>query len=128
MEQERQTTPSNDWRAATVEFLSARFALVCLESHEAKKVIAVKGISLWLCIASAVFTWITACFATLGFITQHYHIAWWKVLFCISLFHLIISCVSLVFFRKKSAPIFPVTRSEFQKDQEWLQATNKSKH
>ena len=124
------TPPINDWQAALSELISSRIELIRLESSEATRIAAKKttqAIIIAVCLATAWF----ALMVSITCLIHHFcKVDWWLITLILATLHFILAMVFFTQLKQSSAPIFPVTRTEFQKDRLWLQRikTKQSNH
>jgi hypothetical protein len=122
--------PPNDWQTALAELVSSRMELIRLESTEASRIAAKKtsqAIVIAVCLAAA---WLGFMVSITCLIHHYCKIEWWLITLILATLHFILALVFLSQLKQPSAPIFPVTRTEFQKDRLWLQRikTKQSNH
>ena len=72
---------------------------------------AVAGLFFWI----ALMAGLTGLIATLGL-----GLAWYHVSLIIAGLHLLVVIIAVLLMRKKTPPTFSLTRTEFEKDRQWL--------
>jgi len=113
------------WTDALACLVSSRISIIQAESKDAaaagmrKAVFAVVSA---LCVVSA---WILLLAGAVGAVSAATPWAWYHVAFAAAGLHLAIAVIALLLAKGKSAPSFPITRAEFEKDREWLNRLNK---
>ena len=114
-----------DWKAALAEFAEARLELVRLEARDAGRQTArrlalavaggIAGSSAWALLMAGLVGWTSAMTGW----------PWWVPALILGILHLFPAVVALVLLRRPGPPAFPITRSELQKDREWLHSLQK---
>lgn len=108
------------WPAALVTLISARIAIISAESGEAFSVAARKVLIGLIGAFSIVVCWLLLLVALMGAIPAVSTLLWYHVAFIAAGFHLLLVIIAFLGLKKKSAPIFTITKSEFNKDRQWL--------
>jgi uncharacterized membrane protein YqjE len=118
--------PSN-WQEALLSLIVSRVALIQLESKDAIN----DGVRRATCIVAAVicafFAWALLLAGGIAAISNFTGWPWYWLAIAAAAAHLL---ASIGFARTMKAPChpsFPVTRSEFQKDREWLENIQKTR-
>lgn len=112
----------HSWQSALAEFVSTRLELIRLESQEAAQV-AKKRTSLTIILAVVASTaWLSFIAGIIG-LASHYSssITWWMAALAAAAIHAIVAGIFLSKLKKPTPPLFTITRSEFQKDRQWMQ-------
>lgn len=120
--------PAN-WREALLGLISARVALIQLESKEAARDAAGRAARLVALVICAFFTWALVLAGAIGALSKATGWPWYGLAFGFALLHLLAALILAKSAKTPAAPAFPVTRAEFQKDREWIenfQSTRKS--
>lgn len=117
--------PADSWPAALAALASARIAIISAESRNAVGSILSKIV--WAAVAAlcALFAWITLLAGLIGFVPQITALDWFHVAFILAGIHLLIILIAVILLKKKSPPVFEVTKAEFMKDKQWLSSVNK---
>ncbi|MEI6176542.1 MAG: phage holin family protein [Verrucomicrobiota bacterium] len=108
------------WREAALALMTARISLIQIESKDAAENLA-RRLLLWTIVGiCAFFTWALILAGGIASIAENSHYPWyWIALVCAAI-HLLIALIVAIMAKKSVPPAFPVTRSEFQKDREWI--------
>lgn len=114
-------SPSNDWQASLAEFAFTRVALMKHESREAGQLAAAKISQGIICGLFALFSWLCLIAGAIGALHHFTGVSWWLATLGFALLHAIVALCFLRKLRQKSAPLFPVTQAEFEKDRLWMQ-------
>ena len=118
-----------NWRESLLALISARLALIELESKEAATIAARRAILIVALIACVLFTW---ALVLVGGIAGLAHLSgwpWYGIAGGVAILHLVAALLFARAAQARTAPTFPVTRAEFKKDREWIknfQQTRKS--
>jgi len=108
------------WLEAILGLIESRAAIISLESKDALGMAITKLVLLLVCLFCSFATWALIVVATIGCLAGATAWKWHQITFAMAGLHILIALVAfLIAKRKKPAP-FPVTRSEFEKDREWL--------
>ncbi|NNC89659.1 MAG: phage holin family protein [Akkermansiaceae bacterium] len=118
-------------------YLQARLDLFALESKEAAGVVARQGVLGVLLALAAFFAYVLILAAAVSLLGQWLASAWpdafatvgWEVAALgFGLLHVLAAAAFFLLLRRKpDPPLFEYTRSEFQKDREWLHERQSSK-
>lgn len=128
---EGSTDPSasgnENWSAAVSSLLTARLAIISAEAKIAaestvKKVVlaavaAVAGLLFWLILMAGLIGLIPSLTCALS---------WYHVALIIAGLHLLVVLIAILLLKKKTPPPFSLTRSEFEKDRQWLSKTKQN--
>lgn len=113
-------SPAN-WAEALMALIASRYALIRIEARESAK----SGVKRVLGLISAVlclfFTWILLLAGGIGAIVAASGWPWYWPTLAAAGIHLLAAILLAVACKKSSAPAFPITLAEFQKDREWIQ-------
>ncbi|MCU0796415.1 MAG: phage holin family protein [Akkermansiaceae bacterium] len=109
-----------DWKAALAEFAGARLELVRLEARDAGRFAAKRLVLLLIAALSGTMAWLLLMAGLLGWTTAMTGWPWWACSLLLGTVHLPPALIALALLRRPAPPAFPVTRSELQKDREWL--------
>jgi len=120
--------PTN-WRTALADLLGARAALIQLELKQAASSGLKRGILFAAAALLVLLAWIILVAGAIGAISVSAGWPWYWVTLSAGGIHLLIALILILIAKKPGPATFEVTRSEFQKDREWLanfQSPNKS--
>jgi hypothetical protein len=118
--------PSN-WRSALLTLIASRVTLVQLESQDAAKAGARRGLLLIAVVICAFYTWALLLAGGIAAISQVTGWPWHWIAMAASGAHLAAALLLARAARKPGPPAFPVTRAEFQKDREWIENFQKTR-
>jgi uncharacterized membrane protein YqjE len=113
------------WKDALACLVSSRISIIQAESKDAAALGARKALFVAVAAFCALFTWILILAGAVGAISSATAWIWYHVAFAAAGLHLLIAVFALLAAKSKSAPSFPITRAEFEKDREWLNQLNK---
>lgn len=114
-----------DWKDALLTLAFSRMEIVCIEAKSASSVAFGKFALLTVGVFALFSAWALALVASIGLIAASSTWEWYHVAFASAGAHLLIGGVFLLILKAKKTESFPVTRSEFQKDREWLSRLKK---
>lgn len=118
--------PSN-WREAIISLIASRVALIQLESKDA----AADGIRRLIRVAAIVactfFSWALLLAGGIAAISHATGWPWYWIALATAIAHLQAAFIFALSAKSPGRPSFPVTRSEFQKDREWLEKFQKTR-
>lgn len=120
------STPAN-WREALMGLIASRAALIELEAKEAAKSGARRAVMVGIAAGCLFFTWALLLAGVIGLIATQVGWGWHWVALGAAGLHLIAAVVLMKQAKPSGVPAFPVTRSEFQKDREWIENFQKTK-
>lgn len=126
---EEDAFPAN-WRAAVLNLISSRVALIQLESKDAARDAASRMARLVALVICIFFTWALLLAGGTAALARATGLPWYAIAFGFAALHLVAALILAKSAKSPSGPAFPITRAEFQKDREWienLQLTRKSK-
>ena len=114
------------WRQAIMTLIASRFAIIELESKElTKETIRRISMVLFTCFF-ALFAWALFLVSGISLVSDFTRLPWNEIALGAAIIHLL---GALIFSRlaKPTQPTsFPVTRSEFKKDREWIENFEKA--
>ena len=118
--------PSN-WRGAILSLIASRVALIQLESKDAaseglRRLIRITAVA--ICVF---FTWALLLAGGIAAIAHATAWPWYWIAFAAAAIHLQAAVIFVQSAKTPGPPPFPVTRSEFQKDREWLENFQKTR-
>lgn len=127
------TSPSNDsrfpsnWREAILSLIACRVALIQLESKDAaadglQRLVRIIAVAICL-----LFTWSLLLAGGIAVIAHATGWPWYWITFAAAAVHLQVAFIFAQSAKTRGRPAFPVTRSEFQKDREWLENFQKTR-
>ena len=113
-------SPAGKLPSAITSLLSARIAIISAESNYATSVLTTKF--LWAVVAGgcALIALLLILVAGIGLIAAMTGLSWFYVAFIVAAVFLLVAIIGVSLIRKKTMPLFPITRSEFEKDRTWL--------
>lgn len=117
-----ETAHPTEWQAALADFAASRIALIRLESREASQVAVRKTRQAVLASGFALIAWTCLTAGAIGCLHHFTHCPWWVAALAFALFYGIAALVCLNKLKEKSAPLYPVTKAEFEKDRLWMQS------
>ena len=118
--------PSN-WREALLCLVASRVELIQLESKDAISDAVQRATRIVAAVICAFFAWALLLAGGIAAISHFTDWPWYWLAIAAAAAHLL---ASIGFARTMKAPChppFPVTRSEFQKDREWLENIQKTR-
>jgi len=113
------------WTDALACLVSSRISIIQAESKDAAATGARKAVLVVVAALCVLFTWILVLAGAVGAISSATAWTWYHVAFAAAGLHLLIAVIAVLIVKSKSAPPFPITRAEFEKDREWLNRLNK---
>ncbi len=118
--------PAN-WPEAIVRLAAARIDLIRIESGDFLRSGVKRVILLGIAVFSVISTWILALAGGVGSIAAVNGWPWYWVALAAAGVHLLAAILCIAFAIRRVPPLFPVTRSEFQKDLECIERQTKKK-
>lgn len=109
-----------DWKSSAGEFLNARLELFRLEARQAGRNAARRVGLVVFAVGSALLCWALVMAGLIGLIAALASWPWHFVALALGGAHLLAAGLALLALRKPSGDPFPLTRSELEKDREWL--------
>lgn len=109
-----------NWVEAILGLVESRASIISIESKDALKSAYAKFIPLAICLFCILAAWVLAIAAAIGCLAVATGWMWYQITFAIASLHLVIALVALLVAKQSKPAPFPVTRSEFKKDREWL--------
>lgn len=119
-------TPAT-WSAALAALISSRIALMRLESQDAAGSLAKSAGRFAAAVACAFFTWALLVASGVSLLAEATGWPWNQIALGAAGLHLIAGIILARSAKSSTAPAFPVTRAEFQKDREWIENFQKNK-
>lgn len=113
-------TRKGNWVEAVLDLVESRASIISIESKDALKSASAKFIPLAVSLFCILAAWVFAIAAVIGYLAAATVWKWYQITFAIAGLHLVIALVALLLAQKSKPAPFPVTRSEFKKDREWL--------
>jgi hypothetical protein len=109
-----------NWREALLALMESRISLIRLESKDAAGNLA-RRLVLWITIGiCAFFTWALILTGGISLLAEKTHYPWYAITLVCAAAHLLAALILASLAKKPSPPAFPVSRSELQKDREWI--------
>ncbi len=109
-----------NWVEAIFGLAESRAAIISLEAKDALNSGLAKVIPLAVCLFCVFTAWALTVAAAIGCLSACTAWKWYQVAFAMAGLHLVIVAVAWQIAKKRKPAPFPVTRSEFEKDREWL--------
>lgn len=124
-----ETNLPENWVEAISCLISSRVALIQAESKDAVADAIGKIVLLAVAAFSLVLVWLLVVAGVIGAVSEASGWEWFYVTFAVAGVHALVAVIVFLMSRAKtSGPSFPVTRSEFEKDREWLNQLNKKRN
>lgn len=124
--QSAQVPATAGWRASILTLVASRIELIQIELRQALKDRSRALTALVAGILCAFFTWALLLAGGIAALAETLGCPWHFLALLAAGLHLL---ATLVLFKSAKAPqaeAFPVTRSEFQKDREWIESLQKT--
>ena len=120
-----ESPPPVGWREALGDWATARVELIQIESREASRSALRKGVLAGALAATVFFIWALLLAGGIGLLTAYLESCghpwgWPAVTLAAAGLHALLALGLAVALRRPTPPPFPITRSEFEKDREWL--------
>ena len=109
-----------NWVEAIFGLAESRAAIMSLEAKDALNSGVAKFIPLAVCLFCVFTAWALTVAAAIGNLAACTALKWFQVAFAMAGLHLVIAAVAWLIAKRRRPTPFPVTRSEFEKDREWL--------
>lgn len=113
--------PPTGWRSGLMTLIASRAALIQLESKDAIESSVKRASFVAAACGCAVFAWALFLAGGVSLISETAEISWKWVALGMALVHLLAAFILARLAKPSEASCFPVTRSEFQKDREWIE-------
>jgi uncharacterized membrane protein YqjE len=110
------------WHEALAGLISCRIALIRFESQAAVRQGARSLIGLMLAAVAGLFAWALLVTGGIGALVAATGWPWYWLAGGLAVVHGLLAGGCLLFVKSSQIPVFPITRNEFQKDRQWLQA------
>lgn len=128
---EGHTDPSasgtENWSAAVSSLLTARLAIISAEAKIAAESTVKKVILAAVAALTGLLFWLTLMAGLIGLIPSlTCALSWYHVALIIAGLHLLVALIAVMLLKKKTPPPFSLTRSEFEKDRQWLSKTKQN--
>jgi cytochrome bd-type quinol oxidase subunit 2 len=107
--------------------IASRVTLVQLESQDAAKAGARRGLLLIAVLVCAFFAWALLLAGGIAASSQLTGWSWYWIAIAASGAHLAAALMFARTAKKPGPPAFPITRNEFQKDREWIENFQKTR-
>ena len=113
--------PAN-WREALMSLIASRIALIQLEARETARQRARRVVGVLVAAICLFFTWALLLAGGIAAVSSATGCPWHWLTIGAAALHLLLALLLLAGgSAKPSAPAFPLTRAEFQKDREWIE-------
>ncbi|GAA5119127.1 phage holin family protein [Luteolibacter yonseiensis] len=119
--------PPANWREALMALIASRVALIQLESKDVAKAGIRSAIYLAATFVCVLSTWALFLAGGIALVSELTRWPWSLVALSAAALHLLAAFILVRLAKPKGTPAFPVTRSEFQKDREWIENFQKTK-
>ncbi|MFM2197828.1 MAG: hypothetical protein RLZZ505_1260 [Verrucomicrobiota bacterium] len=113
-------TARGNWVEAIFGLIESRSAIISLEAKDALENGLAKLVPLVICLFCVFAAWALIVVAAIGCLASVTLWKWYQITFAVAALHFMIALIALLAAKKKIPATFPVTRSEFEKDREWL--------
>jgi len=113
-------TPLN-WKSAIAGLVSSRLAILQAESQEASRAGIKKIVAFIAAAILLLFAWGLALAGGIAAIATGFAFPWYWVALIVCALHVITAVILVTNAKSTNSGFFPVTRSEFKKDREWLE-------
>lgn len=113
-------SPAN-WAEALMALIASRYALIRIEARESAKSGVKRVLGLIAAVLCLFFTWILLLAGGIGAIATASGWPWHWLTLAAAGIHLLAAILLAKTCKKSTAPAFPITLAEFQKDREWIQ-------
>lgn len=120
-------TASPNWRVALMDLVAARLAIIQLESKDATREASRRAILIAAACGAAFFGWALLLVGSVSLLSQATGWPWNLVAMGLAALHLVIAIILSQSAKPSGTPSFPITRTEFQKDREWIENFNNNK-
>jgi uncharacterized membrane protein YqjE len=118
--------PAN-WREALMSLIATRLNLIELEAKDAAKEAATRGVALVAAVAFIIFAWLLLLAGGVSLIAKSANLPWDQVAIGLAALHFLGGIIFARLAKPSAATAFPVTRTEFKKDREWIENFQKTK-
>ena len=115
-----QSSPAN-WREALMALIASRIALIELESKDAVRHGARSAVMLVAAVICVVFAWALLLAGGVSLIAVAADWPWYWVALGLAALHLLVAFILVKLAKPAAITAFPVTRSEFNKDRQWIE-------
>ncbi len=117
----------NNWREAIMGLIASRISLIQLESKDVGKGAVMWALRIAVACACLFSAWMLLLAGGVAAVADVTQCPWYWVAIGVALLHLVAAFVLFRLLKPSENPVFPVTRSEFQKDREWIENFQKIK-
>lgn len=115
------------WNEALAALITTRTAIIQSESKTALQHLSSGLIKLIVAGLFLMFAWLLVCVVIMSALVSSMDWQWHWVACGACLFHLLVAAILLATAKSEKHGYFPITRSEFHKDSEWLKNFQKQK-
>jgi uncharacterized membrane protein YqjE len=112
--------PQAKWYEALVGLVGSRISLIRLESTSAARLTASYLALILVGALATCFTWALLLVAGIAILATLTCVSWPWIALAAAVCHALVAVICWQLARRSTAPVFPLTRAEFQKDCEWL--------
>lgn len=116
----RSNPPNGNWVEAIFGLIESRAEIISLEAKEAMGDGFAKLVPLVICLFCVFATWALTVVAAIGCLANATNWKWYEITCAMAALHMVIAVIAFLVAKKPKPAPFPVTRSEFEKDREWL--------
>lgn len=115
-----QSPPAN-WREALMALIASRIALIELESKDAVRQGARSAVMIVAAVFCGIFAWALLLAGGVSLIAVAADWPWYLVALGVAVVHLLVAFILVKLAKPAAITAFPVTRSEFNKDRQWIE-------
>ena len=115
-----QSPPAN-WREALMALIASRIALIELESKDAVRQSARSAVMIVAAVFCGIFAWALLLAGGVSLIAVTADWPWYLVALGVAALHLLVAFILIKLAKPAAITAFPVTRSEFKKDRQWIE-------
>lgn len=109
-----------NWVEAIFGLIESRAAIISLEAKDAVGNGLAKLVPLLICLFCVFATWALTVAAAIGCVANATDWRWYEITCAMAALHMVFAVAAFLIAKKRKPVPFPVTRSEFEKDREWL--------
>lgn len=110
-----------------MDLVASRLAIIQLESKDATREASRRAILIGSACGAAFFAWTLLLAGGVSLLSQATGWPWNLVTIGLAALHLVTAIILSQSAKASGAVSFPITRTEFQKDREWIENFNKNK-
>ncbi len=124
--QSQDSLPAN-WREALMSLIATRLSLIELEAKDAAKEVATRGAALIVAVGFIIFAWLLLLAGGVSLIAKSANLPWDQVAIGLAVLHFLGGVIFARLAKRSATTAFPITRTEFKKDREWIENFQKAK-